>query len=100
MPFQGRVRIKPITITNYVIKPNQLSSSFSSSSDFLPTFREECHFSDDIQGEWVWYERDRKENIQVSGGFIGFSRIGGFICKGKHWDGSDYKLFSYYKNGW
>ena len=69
-------------------------------SDFLPTNRAECRFPARFRGDWMLFETDRKERVSINEGRISFSRLGEFICKGKHWYKSNYKMLSYYSNGW
>lgn len=70
------------------------------SPDLLPSTRPECRFPDDFQDVWYLWEKDRHETIRIHGGRISFTTLGEFICKAKHYEKEDYKLLSYYNNGW
>jgi len=68
--------------------------------DLLPTTSPECRFSSDVLGEWLLAEVDELQKVTVTSGMVSMSRLGEFICKGKHWNVHYYKLMSYYSNGW
>ena len=69
-------------------------------ADYVPSPRPECRFPQDYRGEWMQFQRDRKESVTIASGEITFSNLGHFICKTKHWAISRYKLMSVYSNGW
>ena len=68
--------------------------------ELAPSRSAECHFPPAYQGEWLLFERDRREEVTISGGHIVFSHLGTFICKSKHWEHNQYKLLSVYQDGW
>ena len=70
------------------------------STDLLPSTSPECRFSSDVLGEWLLAEVDGLQKLTVTSGTVTASRLGEFICKGKHWNVHYYKLMSYYSNGW
>jgi len=69
-------------------------------ADLLPTTLPECRFTSDVVGEWLLAEVDGLEKMVVTTGMVSWSRLGEFVCKGKHWNVNYYKLLSYYNNGW
>ena len=42
----------------------------------------------------------RQERVSIHNGHVTFSSLGEFVCKGKHWNRDQYKMLSYYSNGW
>ncbi len=69
-------------------------------SELAPSRSSECHFPAPYQGDWLLFERERREEVTISAGNIIFSQLGTFICKSKHWEYNQYKLLSVYNNGW
>ncbi len=68
--------------------------------DFAPSQQAECRFPLEYQGEWMLFEKDRKESVIIRPGLMTFSHLGSFICKSKHWSINKYKLLSVFTNGW
>ena len=90
---------------DYQVRLYWMESSFSSIcyvsfTELLPSTRPECRFPDEFRRDWYLWEKDRQETVRIQGGRISFTTLGEFICKAKHWSLNDYKLLSYYTNGW
>lgn len=69
-------------------------------TEFVPTTQTECIFPKAYGGNWLLFEDNWKERVNIASGFITFSSLGEFICKSKHWEELNYKLLSHYTNGW
>ncbi|KAK2155171.1 hypothetical protein LSH36_247g03141, partial [Paralvinella palmiformis] len=54
--------------------------------ELVPSDRPECEFPLAYRGQWLSFERDRRDHVTVSSGRIRFSRMGNFTCKAKHWE--------------
>ena len=64
-----------------------------------PSTRQECVFPLSYQGQWILFDRNRREKITVTPGEIYFSHLGNFICKATHWQQNVFKLLSVPNNG-
>jgi hypothetical protein len=68
--------------------------------DLAPTIQHECVFPPEIRGAWVVFWGGKREELTISEGNISTSTLGTYVCKGKHYQKSYYKVFSAYTNGW
>ena len=69
-------------------------------SDLLPSRRSECRFPLPYLGEYHLFSREQHTSIHIHSGLLDISDLGEFVCKAKHWELNQYKLMSYYSNGW
>ena len=81
-----------------VLSPNLLATSLC--LDLLPSPSAECRFPEEFYGDWMIFSDRRKERVSIHNGHVTFSSLGEFVCKGKHWNRDEYKMLSYYSNGW
>ena len=69
-------------------------------ADLVPSARSECFFPDEFRGQWLLFESDRQDEVDIQPGHVTLSHLGEFICKSKHWRRDNYKTISVYHNGW
>lgn len=81
-------------------KTMQVNGVIFSVADYVPYERPECRFPVEYQGEWLLFEKERRDTVKISPGEMTFSHLGHFVCKSKHWAVHQYKLLSVFRNGW